>query len=325
MSLVTSTAFQVCPYVQYRAFVVLGLLASSDTSEVDDDLLYQMLVAFKHALTFSAENDPAAVMSMLRCIARVVPGLNPDSRYLPQVFWLAVALLQSTYLPLYEEAARLLEVTLEAMAHQGFFENRQMSTVLLEARGPLSDITTQLDDIMGLSFDTGFSFSLASIIFRGIRPPAVRPVAKALLKTVLRIAAGSSGHDNDIDLDTATPIPLNHDLLGYFLALLPFACTPRSYRELLRDSGVSTRWSPLVSEEEDAGSSAPTISTELFGFAPEDSKTPLLVISFLFAMLNSYQGSEKEKGFLFTLLAQLAVLYPEFCASAVVHYLTNPR
>ena len=327
MSLVTSTAFQVCPYIQYRAFVVLGLLASSDASEVDDDLLYQMLVAFKHALASSAENDPAAVMSMLRCIARVIPGLNPDSRYLPQVFWLAVALLQSTYLPLYEEAARLLEVTLEAMADQDFFENRRMSTVLLEARVPLSDITTQLDDIMGLSFDTGFSFSLASIIFRGVRPPALRPIAMGLLKTVLRIAAeSSSGYDTDTESDTATPIPLDHDLLGYFLALLPFASTPRSYRELLQDSRVSPRWYPPVSEDdEEDGSSVPTVSTELFGFAPEDSKTPLLVISFVFAMLNSYQGSEKEKDFLFILLAQLAILYPESSASAVVHYLTNPR
>ena len=180
MSLVTATAFQVCPYVQYRAFVVLGLLASS---EVDDDLLYQMLVAFKNALAMSAENDPAAVMSMLRCIARVIPCLGPDSRYLPQVFWLAVALLQSTYLPLYKEAARLLEVILEALAGQGFFKDRRMSGVLLDARTQLSDITTQLDGIMGLSFDAAFSFSLASVIFRGVRPPALRPIARALLKT----------------------------------------------------------------------------------------------------------------------------------------------
>jgi hypothetical protein len=328
MSLVASTAFQVCPYIQYRAFVVLGLLASwSDASEVDDDLLYQMLVAFKGALASSEENEPAAVMSMLRCISRVVPGLNSDSRYLPQVFWLAVALLQSTYLPLYEEAARLLEVTLEAMAHQGYFNDRRMSTVLLEARIPLSDITTQLDDIMGLSFDTGFSFSLASIIFRGVRPPGLRPIAKALLRTVLRIAAaGSSSDQPDVDLDTSTPIPLDHDLLGYFLALLPFACTPDSYRELLRDARISTRWFPLSSQDdEEYESSVPTVSTELFGFSAEDSTTPLLVISFLFAMLNSYQGSEKEKEFLFGLLAQLATLYPEWCASAVVHYLTNPR
>jgi hypothetical protein len=324
MSLVTSTAFQVCPYIQYRAFVVLGLLASSDASEVDDDLLYQMLVAFKQALVFSAENDPSAVMSMLRCIARVIPGLHSDSRYLSQVFWLAVALLQSTYLPLYEEAARLLEVTLVAMAHQGCFKGHRMSTVLLEARIPLSDVATQLDDIMGLSFDQGFSFSLASVIFRGVRPPALRPVAKNLLKVVLRIAAESLCDNMDIDLDTATPIPLDHDLLGYFLALLPFACTPSSYRELLRDARIGTRWCPSPSTEEEENE-IPTVSTEIFGFTPGDNKIPLLATSFLFAMLNSYQGSAKEKELLFGLLAQLANLYPEWCASAVVHYLTNPR
>ncbi|KAF8592239.1 hypothetical protein K439DRAFT_1626245 [Ramaria rubella] len=326
MSLVAATAFQVCPYIQYRAFVVLGLLASSDASEVDDDLLYQMLVAFKNALaSSSAENDHAAVMSMLRCIARVIPGLNSDSRYLPQVFWLAVALLQSTYLPLYEESARLLEVTLEAMARQGFFKGRRMSIALLEARIPLSDITTQLDDIMGLSFDTGFSFSLASVIFRGIRPPALRPVARTLLKTVLRIAAESSV--TQVPNSDDVPMPLDHDILGYFLALLPFACTSTSYRELLHESMVSTRWWPPLSSQGDGedDSAMPTVSTELFNFEPGDNKTPLLVISFLFAMLNSYQGSEQEKEFVFGLLAQLAVSYPELSASAVVHYLTNTR
>ena len=327
MSLVTATAFQYCPYIQYRAFVVLGLLASSNASDVDDDLLYQMLVAFKNALGSAADSDPVAVISMLRCIARVIPGLNHDSRYLSQVFWLAVTLLQSTYLPLYEEAANLLEAILKTMARQGLFKNRQMSTVLLEARLPLLEIVIQLDDIMGISFETGFSFSLASILFRGIRSPALRPVAYKVLRTILRIAAESSDSRKHVDMDAATPIPLDHDLLGYFLALLPFACTCRSYRELLKDARIGARWCPPLSsaESEEEALSMPTVSTELFGFMPEDNKTPLLVISFLFAMLNSYQGSEKEKGFLFGLLAQLAALYPEWCAAAVVHYLMNPR
>jgi hypothetical protein len=147
-----------------------------------------------------------------------------------------------------------------------------------------------------------------------------------LLKTVLRIAAESSAEQMEIDSD-AIPVPLDHDVLGYFLALLPFASTSASYRELLKEARVATRWwPPLPSEEEGEDDGAvPIVSIELFGFSPEDRSTPLLVVSFLFAMLNSYQGSEKEKEFLFGLLSQLALVYPDLCASAVVHYLTNPR
>ena len=101
MSLITSSAFQLSPAVQTRAFVSLGVLATSD---VDDDLLYQMLVAFKTALSQSSENETTSVVSMLRCIRNVVPALPRYSRYLCQLFWLAVALLQSSHLVLYVEA-----------------------------------------------------------------------------------------------------------------------------------------------------------------------------------------------------------------------------
>ena len=79
MSLITSSAFQLSPAVQSRAFVALGVLATSD---VDDDLLYQMLVAFKTALSQASETDTTSVVSMLRCITNVVPATNGNSRYL---------------------------------------------------------------------------------------------------------------------------------------------------------------------------------------------------------------------------------------------------
>jgi neurofibromin 1 len=295
--------------------------------DIDDDIFYQILVAFKGALQSSEEQDSAAVMSILRCITRVIPGLKDDSRYLPHIFWLAVALLQSTYLPFYEEAAQLLEATLETLARQGFFEGYRMSSVLLDARASLLDITNQLDNKMGLSFDAGFSFSLASILFRGVRPPSLQPVARKVLRTILRISAEASascktsrrenGQNNSIP-------PLDPDILGYFLALLPFACTQAAYRQLLRDACVSSRWWPSPDQDGEE-TSAPTVNAELFGFSSDDPSTPLLVISFVFAMLDSYPGSEQEKGFLFNVLGRLAIVYPDPCSIAVVHFLTNPK
>lgn len=104
MSLVTSSAFQLSPAVQTRAFIALGVLATSD---VDDDLLYQMLVAFRSALQ-STDKDLSSVISMLRCIYRVVPSLPRQSRYLPYLFWLAVGLIQSSNAVVYLEAVSTL-------------------------------------------------------------------------------------------------------------------------------------------------------------------------------------------------------------------------
>ncbi|KAG1772191.1 hypothetical protein EV702DRAFT_1246575 [Suillus placidus] len=64
MSLATSTAFQLPAAIQSRAFLVLGTLATSD---VDDDLVYQMLVAFKNALGQSTESDTMAVTLLSSC------------------------------------------------------------------------------------------------------------------------------------------------------------------------------------------------------------------------------------------------------------------
>ena len=44
MGLLTATAFRLLPSIQPRAFVVMSSSASSD---VDDDLLYQMLVVLR--------------------------------------------------------------------------------------------------------------------------------------------------------------------------------------------------------------------------------------------------------------------------------------
>lgn len=122
MGLVTSSAFQVSPAIQTRAFVTLSTLATSD---VDDDLLYQMLVALKSAFGTYAnyENvEPTVIVSMLKCIRKVVPALPRDSRYLAPLFWLAVALVQTGHLALYPEAIQLLQASLEEMYTQGFFK-----------------------------------------------------------------------------------------------------------------------------------------------------------------------------------------------------------
>ncbi|KIJ57137.1 hypothetical protein M422DRAFT_219023 [Sphaerobolus stellatus SS14] len=322
MSLVSSTAFQICPYVQYRAFVVMGLLASSGMLEMDDDIFYQILVSLKTALISSVEQDSTAIMSILRCISRVVPGLSSESRYLAQIFWVSVALLQSTYIPIYEEAARLLEVTLERMHSLGLFTGQRLSAVLLDARTPLSHYTKQLDDLVNLSFDTNFSLSLASIVFRGIRTPSFMPVMCKTLRTLLRI--GSHTMDTQSGATTnGTPSTLDEDVLGYFLALLPFSSTPSSYQELLQNAGVSTKWLSTAGSDQSSEEveSMPMVNTDLLGLDPEDHDTALLVISFLFAMLDGFQGTEHQKAFIFNLLAQLAPGFPDIAAAAVVHAL----
>ncbi|KAG8886533.1 Ras GTPase activating protein ira2 [Tulasnella sp. 331] len=325
VGLVTSTAFQLSAYIQSRAFVVLGTLASSD---VDDDLLYQILVAFRTALATSTENDTSAVVSMLRCIRQVVPGLPENSRYLAQILWLAVALVQSSFVSLFSESARLLQVTLETLQAQGAFEDLDVPGALMAARVPLDDISSQLDSVLGLSFECNFSFSLAAAIFKGMRHPPTHDAACDVLHALLRTTARATA-PKDFSTPPATavnvaspaiePKPVEPDSLGFFVALIPLAKNIAGYKKLLEEAGTGFGWlgdavPSLVSIGLDDGDeSVPRVPFEILGV--RDSTDALLVVSFLVAMVNSAH-EEREQELLWFLLATASEAYPEMIALA---------
>ncbi|KAI0340881.1 hypothetical protein BDW22DRAFT_1485833 [Trametopsis cervina] len=305
MSLVTSSAFQLSPAIQTRAFVSLGILATSD---VDDDLLYQMLVALKKALYAYDESDTTAVVSMLKCICKVIPALPSNSRYLPSLFWLAVALLESSHMPVYIEAIQLLRATLESMHDQGSFKAQGVAATLLENRQPLADIAIQLDTLLGLSFVSNFSFSLASIIFKGIRHQMLSEYAEAALRTLLKITVQSCAehlHEDDI-----VGAPICSEAMGYFIALLPLSTTSIAFRQLLDEAGAHSSWgSPeiLVTEDDDDGMTK--IPFGLLGMqTPVDA---LYQTSFIAAILITAQGDDAETEMLLNIVSDIANAYPD--------------
>ena len=135
MSLITATAFQQSPVVQTRSFVALATLA---VTHVDDDFLYQILIAFRVKSALSKVNES----NTLRCMCKVVPAVVGTSPYICVLFWLAVALLQGSHASFYAEASSLFQVTLRNMEEQGLFKNNTVQKVLLEARERLEEVTS---------------------------------------------------------------------------------------------------------------------------------------------------------------------------------------
>lgn len=311
MSLITSSAFQLSPAVQIRAFVSLGTLATSD---VDDDLLYQILVAYKTALTQATENDTVAVLSMLRCICRVVPASPSQSRYIPQLFWLAVALLQSGFLDSYIEAIQLLKATMERMSEQGLFRERGVATTLLDGRVPLEDVAVQLDNILGLSFEASFSFTLSAVIFKGMRHAKLRSATADALRTLIRITVHSCGEPDHVDAPGA---PICQEVLGYFLALIPVSTTTDSFKALLQDVDVHETWysEELLPTDPD-DDVAVKIPSGLLG--AQDADDALFVVSFISSMLSTAQGDDKETEMLYDILAQLSSSHPDIISMTYV-------
>ena len=308
MSLVTATAFQQSPAVQTRSFVVLATLA---VSQVDDDFLYQILVAFKGALARANESNTAPITSMLRCMCKIVPAVVGTSRYICVLFWLAVALLQGSHASYYAEASSLLQVTLRNMEEQGLFKNNSVQNVLLEAREPLEQVTSQLDDMLRLSFEDSFSFSLAAIIFKGLRHSALKESAEAALRTLLQVTVAAHDPNGSPDLIT-------HEVLGYVIALLTVSTTPKAFRRLLTESGFETAWNIdvgiLNTDEEDG--CTPRLTAELLGI--HDKTTALLVASFVGSILSTAQGDDAETEILYGLLSSLCFSYPEVVSMTYV-------
>jgi hypothetical protein len=304
MSLVTSTAFQNIPAIQTRSFVTLGTLANQD---VDDDFLYQILVAFRAALVQANESHSNTVVSMLRCVCRIVPILQKNSRYILSIFWLAVCLLQSSYSAVYVEATILLRTSLEAMEEQQMFKDHSVQQVLMEGRAPLEEVTSQLDRLLKLSFDSNFSFTLAAIIFKGIRLRHFREHAEAALTTLLRITVRAERDSDAVNGFKCSPSP---SILGYFLALLPTSTTADNYRKLLRDCNIGDAWhaeAGLLETELEAH--VPVVTHSFLGI--KDPETALFVATFAATILLTAQGDDAETEILYSILADLGIAYPE--------------
>ncbi|KAG9100039.1 Ras GTPase activating protein ira2, partial [Ceratobasidium sp. 370] len=312
MSLLTSTAFQLSAYVQSRAFVILGRLLEIPTTDVDDDLFYQMLVAFQTALATANEEDPTALLSMLRSISKAVVRLPPESRYLSQVSWIAIAIIQSGYAALFSEAAALLEATLLSLEKYKAFERQTVTSCLKRFRSePLDEIYLQLDELHSLSYasEATFSFSLASIVARGLRLSPTCSAAASLLRTLLRISRDAQG--------PPPPGPrgaLHIDRIGYFMALLPQATSSSDYAQLLELAGLDPDWLPPADVDDLERSGAPPeVDLRLFG--EMSNETVLLISSFAVTMINCSQ-SELERQILFGLVAEAVMAYPEIVAIA---------
>ena len=161
------------------------------------------------------EADNILMVSMLRCLAQVIPGLMEGSRYAHSLFWLAVAVLQMGYIPLFGGALELLLSALRSV--EPSIVDSSLMEVLLQGRSESEESSVKLDDFSGVSFETDFSFSIVAIILKGVRHPTTRKVAIETLTEFLRIACLPSGKEAD-DVKRKA---VRSQGVAFFMALLP--------------------------------------------------------------------------------------------------------
>lgn len=299
MSLVASTAFQFNPAIQPQAFVVLGCLGRE---EVDDDLLYQILVALRGALAIFNESDPNLVLSIMMCLKNIVESLPSDSRYLLPLFWIAVALVEINNGPTFPMAVDLLLAILRALDADEYFAGDRVVDVLLAAREPMADVARKLDQLCGVNFDSHFSFAIASIFLKGVRYNNAKEIIFQGLTTFLDIECKHADSNTMVDSQN----------LGYLAGLLPIAVKNEALREVLRLAGLTEPDFDIIEDEDDDGTG--NYRTNYDGVFDRlditDETTALLLISMLATQLQMVE-STNEKLFLYSLLAEAASSMPE--------------
>lgn len=204
MSLVASTAFQSNPAIQSRAFAVMGCLARED---VDDDLLYQVLVALRNALSRFLENgDHEMLTSIVTSLTRMMENLPPTSRYLYQLFWLAMALVRVGHGHVFNCSAALLEATLKTIALSGEFKENRVIPVLLQGRIPVEEAAAAIDDLHNIRFTPEtFHFAVCATLTKGLQDPSTKPSALRTLTAFLEVIAANTPENSHWGIDV--PIP----------------------------------------------------------------------------------------------------------------------
>lgn len=202
MSLVASTAFQNNPAIQPRAFSVMGCLARE---EVDDDLLYQVLVALRNSIgRFSEDSNSDMLVAIVTSISKMIAKLPSASRYGLQLFWLAIFLLRLVPPNLFNCAAMFLEAVLTNISTSGDMRGEKMVSLLLQGRGQLEEAALPLDDVYGIHFNNdNFHFAACACLVRGLTDTVTKATALRVLSTFLEMTAEANSTHTPRDLSTS--------------------------------------------------------------------------------------------------------------------------
>ncbi len=224
LSLVSSTAFQANPAIQPRAFTVMGCLAHED---VDDDLLYQVLVALRSSIArFMDDDDSEMLIAIVTSLTKMMDKLPSASRYGLQLFWLALSLVRLVPIALFNSCALFFEAVTSNIATSVEFSGGRMVSTLLQGRLPLEDIASQLDEIYGIHFtQENFHFALCATLAKGLTHQVTKGTTIKILTTFIQIAGSS--------ITPESTFPKDVSCLPYLGLLLARASTPEEAKETL--------------------------------------------------------------------------------------------
>ncbi|KAK4119986.1 hypothetical protein N657DRAFT_683989 [Parathielavia appendiculata] len=249
MSLVASTAFQNNPAIQPRAFTVMGCLARE---EVDDDLLYQVLVALRNSVgRFGEDSNSDMLVAIVTSLSKMMAKLPSASRYGLQLFWLAISLLRLVPSNLFNCTALFLEsVMTNISTTTDLHGGAKMVFYLLQGRTQLDDAAGPLDETYGIHFNSeNFHYAACACLVRGLTDSVTKTTALRVLSTFLEMTLTPSGRSSNAGSAAGASAERNIGELivsPYMALILARTTTAEELREHLWAAGINVSATALL-------------------------------------------------------------------------------
>jgi len=173
----------------------------------------------------------------------------------------------------------------------------------------------EFENHIHLSFSRGFAtFSIAYLLFKGTGPSQTKEITRTTLISFMKqFAAATPRTDLDTYLDTEDR-PIHPEVIGFFLALLPYIAEERDLKTLMKAADAGEKW--CGSEDETRADprdrsfvTPPRIPLAVFGEV--SAQTALLMGSFISMMLKDRRPDGITSTMLFSLMADLSGPYPD--------------
>jgi hypothetical protein len=123
---------------------------------MDDDLMYQILVALRGALSLFDDSDCSLIISIVISLSSAFNEISLKSKYVKPMFWIALSLIQIGHIAIFSAGLDLMQVVLKRLETLGLFEAQSMSSVLISFRDPITPLLMNLDIAVGIRFVSAF-------------------------------------------------------------------------------------------------------------------------------------------------------------------------
>lgn len=177
---------------QARALLMLGC---SSRVEIEDNIVSRVLLVLHDGLV--ELNSPARddlLICIMFSISKLADGLHLNSRYVPRLFWLAVAVLGSCNMKIFGFALQLLQTTLKNLDQYGAFRNTSIADYLMTAREEFESEWQALEKVTQICFTRDyFEIALTATLLRGLEKSTTQAATLATFDLLLSVASRNTG------------------------------------------------------------------------------------------------------------------------------------